>query len=90
MKVCDFCTQYRQDGSCRLGHNIPKTMGCRAFEPSLRMFISDPKDFVGSAQIVQMAMFFGMKGSELKKVNLMAARAERAVLADAFSPVASE
>jgi hypothetical protein len=76
LKVCDFCTHYRQDGSCRLGLNIPKAMGCRAFEPSFESFCSDPKDFVSAAQIVQMATFFGMKGSELKKVNLMAARAE--------------
>jgi hypothetical protein len=78
LKVCDFCTQYRRDGSCQLGLKIPKAMGCRAFEPSLESFCSDPKDFVSAAQIVQMATFFGMKGSELKKVNLMAARAEGA------------
>lgn len=78
MKVCDFCTQYRQDGSCRLGLKIPKSMGCREFEPTLERFCSDPKDFAGSAQIVQMAAFFGMKGRELKKVNLMAAREETA------------
>jgi hypothetical protein len=53
-------------------------MGCREFEPSLEKFCSDPKDFVGAAQVVQMATFFGMKGSELKKVNLMAAREESA------------
>lgn len=76
MKVCDFCAQYRQDGSCQLGLNIPKTMGCHAFEPSLERFCSDPKDFVGPAQIIQMATFFGMRGSELKKVNRMAAREE--------------
>ena len=90
MIVCDFCTQYRQDGSCRLERNIPKTMGCRAFEPSLKRFCSDPKDFVGSAQIVQMATYFGMKGSELKKVNLMAARVEREILAGAQFPGAPD
>ena len=78
MKVCDFCKQYRQDGSCRLGLNTPKAMGCREFDPSLEKFCSDPKDFVGAAQVVQMATFFGIKGSELKKINLMAARAESA------------
>jgi hypothetical protein len=78
LKVCDFCTQYQRDGSCRLGLKIPKAMGCREFEPSLERFCSDPKDFVGPAQIAQMATFFGMKGSELKKVNLMAAREESA------------
>jgi hypothetical protein len=58
-------------------------MGCHDFDPSLEKFCSDPKDFVGPAQIVQMASYFGMKGSELKKVNLMAARAERETLAGA-------
>ena len=90
MKVCDFCTQYREDGSCRLGRNIPKTMGCREFDPSLGSFCSDPKDFVGSAQIVQMATYFGMKGSELKKVNVMAVRVEREILAGALRPLTSD
>ncbi len=49
-------------------------MGCREFDPSMERFCSDPEDFVSPAQIVQMATFFGMKGRELKKVNLMAAR----------------
>jgi hypothetical protein len=53
-------------------------MGCREFDPSLEKFCSEPKDFVSHAQIVQMATFFGMKGSELKKVNLMASREENA------------
>ena len=76
MIVCDFCKYYRQDGQCHLGLKIPKTMGCREFVPSLERFCSEPKDFVSHAQIVQMATFFGMKGSELKKVNLMASREE--------------
>jgi hypothetical protein len=54
-------------------------MACREFKPALEKFCADPKDFVGHAQIVQMATFFGMRGSELKKVNLMAAREERAL-----------
>ena len=53
-------------------------MGCREFAPSLERFCSESKDFVGRAQIVEMATFFGMKGSELKKVNLMASREESA------------
>jgi hypothetical protein len=53
-------------------------MGCREFVPSLEKFCSEPKDFVSNAQIVQMATFFGMKGSELKKVTLMASREEGA------------
>lgn len=78
MIVCDFCKNHRQDGECYLGLKIPKGMSCREFEPALEKFCSDPKDFVGPAQIVQMATFFGMKGSELKKVKFMAAREESA------------
>ena len=78
MIVCDFCRQYQQDGRCRLGLNIPKAMGCREFDPSMERFCSDPEDFVSPAQIVQMATFFGIKGRELKKVNLMIAREESA------------
>ncbi len=80
MIVCDFCKHFRQDGQCYLGLKIPRAMGCREFEPALEKFCSDPKDFVSPAQIAQMATFFGMKGSELKKVNLMAAREESARL----------
>lgn len=78
MIVCDFCKHHRLDGQCQLGLKIPKTMGCREFAPSLERFCSEPKDFVSHAQIVQMATFFGMKGSELRKVNLMASREESA------------
>ena len=78
MIVCDFCKYFRQDGTCYLGLKIPKAMSCREFRPELEKFCSDPKDFVDHAQIVQMATYFGMKGSELKKVKLMAAQEERA------------
>jgi hypothetical protein len=53
-------------------------MGCREFGPGLEKFCSDPKDFTGSGQIVQMAAYFGLKGTELKKVTLMAAREDSA------------
>ena len=78
MIVCDFCKYSREDGQCDLGLKIPKAMGCREFAPSLEKFCSESKDFVGRAQLVEMATFFGMKGSELGKVNLMASREERA------------
>ncbi len=76
MIACDFCLQYTQDGSCRLGLNIPKGMGCREFGPGMEKFCSDPNDFVSPSQIIQMATFFGIKGTELKKVKLMATREE--------------
>ena len=78
MIACDFCKHFQQDGRCYLGLKIPKAMGCREFAPTLEKFCSEPKDFVSHAQIVQMATFFGMKGSEMKKVNLMASHEETA------------
>ncbi|HEV2913765.1 MAG TPA: hypothetical protein VGX92_10850 [Pyrinomonadaceae bacterium] len=68
--------QYKPDGKCELGLNIAKGMSCREFGPGIEKFCSNPKDFVSPGQIIQMAVFFGMKGTELKKVKLMAAREE--------------
>lgn len=73
MIVCEFCLQYQQDGKCRLDLKIPKGMSCRDFGPGMTKFCSDPRDFVDPRQIVEMAKFFGMKGTELKKVKAMAA-----------------
>lgn len=64
----------RQDGKCALGLNIPKAMSCREFAPSLEKFCSNPSDFVSPRQIVQMATHFGMKRTELKKVEIMATK----------------
>jgi len=76
MTACEFCTQFTSEGHCRLGLNLPKGMGCREFVPDIDSFCSDPKDFDSPAQIVQMATFFGLKGKELKRVKVMAAREE--------------
>ena len=76
MIVCEFCVQYKPDGKCGLGLSLAKAMSCREFGPGLEKFCSDPKDFVSPSQIMQMATYFGMKGTELKKVKLMAAREE--------------
>jgi len=76
MIVCDFCLQFKADGACALGLKIPKGMSCRDFGPGIEKFCSNPNDFVDPKQIVQMATYFGMKGTELKKVKLMAIRAE--------------
>jgi hypothetical protein len=55
-------------------------MSCQDFGPTMEKFCSDPKDFVNEGQIIEMATFFGMKGTELKKVKLMASREEIARL----------
>jgi hypothetical protein len=76
MIVCEFCVQYAPDGKCGLGLSIAKAMSCREFGPGLEKFCSNPQDFVSPSQIIQMATFFGMKGTELKKVKLMATQEE--------------
>ena len=77
MIICEFCLQFQKDGRCAFGLNIPKRMGCREFDPGIEKFCSNPDDFVSPGQILQMAGFFGLKGIELKKVKLMAAREEK-------------
>lgn len=72
MIVCEFCVQYLRGSECALGLKIPKSMSCREFGPGMEKFCADPKDFVSPSQIIQMAQYFGFKGSELKKVKLMA------------------
>ena len=76
MIVCEFCAQYKQDGKCGLGLNIPKSMRCHEFQPGMEKFCADSKDFVSPRQITEMATYFGIKGMELKKVKLMAERAD--------------
>jgi len=49
-------------------------MKCREFAPGMRKFCDKPKDFVNADQIVEMARFFGIDKSELKKVRIVAER----------------
>jgi hypothetical protein len=72
MTICEFCKHYSTEGSCRIGLNIPKTMKCREFAPSMEKFCANPADFVSPSQIVEMARFFGLDKTELKKVNTLA------------------
>jgi hypothetical protein len=74
MIICEFCVQYTVNGECNYGLRIPKRMGCREFDPSIDKFCADPQDFVSPNQIIQMATFFGIKGTELKKVKAIATR----------------
>jgi|SRR5690242_9032332 len=74
MRICDFCRQFRNNKECGLGLNLPKGMGCREFEPGIEQFCSNPSDFVNAGQIIQMATYFGIKGTELKKVKQVAAQ----------------
>lgn len=74
MNICEFCLRYSPEGTCQIGLNIPKGMSCREFEPGLEKFCADPKDFVSPRQIVEMATYFGLQKTELKKVKVIAQR----------------
>ena len=80
MIICDFCLQHSQQGTCHLGLNIPKTMKCRQFAPGIEKFCARPEDFVSPNQIVEMARFFRIERTELKKVKIIAERAAAGVL----------
>lgn len=74
MNICEFCLRYSPDGTCELGLNIPKGMSCREFAPGLEKFCADPTDFVSPRQIIEMATYFGLQKTELKKVKIIAQR----------------
>ena len=88
MIICDLCVQLRASGECGLGLRLPKSMKCRDFEPGIEKFCASPSDFTGLAQITQMATYFGVRGQELKKINLVASKevALRAKPAPVFTP----
>ena len=74
LTICEFCLLHLPEGVCRLGLNIPKTMKCREFSPGIDRFCAKPADFVSPDQIVEMAKFFGLERTELKKVKILAER----------------
>ena len=74
MIICDFCLLRSEKGECRVGLNIPKTMKCREFSPGIEKFCVKPTDFVSPNQIIDMASFFGLGKTELKKVKIIAER----------------
>jgi hypothetical protein len=74
MTICDFCLLHSRESGCRLGLNIPKTMKCREFAPGMDRFCARPTDFVNPNQIIEMAKFFGLAKTELKKVKIIAER----------------
>ena len=80
MIVCELCTHSWEEGKCRLDLKIPKGITCRDYNPGMHKFCADPKDFVDASQIVEIAKYFGLKGTELKKVKVMANQAEAARL----------
>jgi hypothetical protein len=76
MILCEFCQLQQQNGGCGLGHQPPKKMRCRDFQPGFDRFFGDRADFTGRKQVEQMALFFGLAGGELEKVLRMVDREE--------------
>ena len=71
MTLCELCKLQAPDNSCSLGHKTPQKMKCTDFMPGLERFCATPADYAGKAQVYQMAIFFGLKGKELKRVQTM-------------------
>ncbi len=80
MIICEFCIKRQEDGKCSLGLNLPKAMGCYGFTPGIEKFCSKSSDFVNATQIIQMATYFGIKSSEMKKIKVIAQQEEQARL----------
>jgi len=49
-------------------------MKCREFAPGIEKFCAKATDFVSPNQIIDMARFFGLERTELKKVKIIAER----------------
>ena len=78
MMICEFCRQYQANRQCAVGLAMPKAMSCREFDPGIEKFCANPADFTGAGQLIQMSVFFGIKGVELKKIKQLAAHEEQA------------
>lgn len=71
MVICELCTLRSSDETCNLGNKIPKSLRCADFKPGVERFCNNPTDYTGRKQVYQMAVFFGLKGKELKRVQAM-------------------
>lgn len=71
MKLCEFCVLRQADSKCSRGHKPPGKMRCVDFTPGIERFCASPTDYVGTEQLRQMALYFGIAGRELKRVLAM-------------------
>lgn len=71
MLLCELCSQQTAGKICSVGNEAPKKMKCVDFKPGIEKFCATPEDYKGKEQVYQMAVFFGLKGRELKRVQLM-------------------
>ena len=71
MILCELCRLQTADKTCARGNTIPKRMKCADFTPGIERFCAVPEDYVSKQQVYQMALFFGLTGKELKRVQTM-------------------
>jgi hypothetical protein len=71
MILCELCKLQSANLSCTLGNKIPKKMKCEDFTPAIDRICATPADYARKDQVYQMAVFFGLKGKELKRVQAM-------------------
>jgi hypothetical protein len=71
MTLCELCKLQEVDKRCARGLPIPTKMRCTDFTPGIERFCATPEDYTGKDQVYQMALFFGLKGKELKRVKMM-------------------
>ncbi len=71
MILCELCKLQATDKSCSLALKIPEKMRCPDFTPGIERFCATPEDYPRKDQAYQMALFFGLKGKELKRVQAM-------------------
>lgn len=82
MTLCEFCILQQTDGKCSQGHTTPKKMRCIDFAPGIERFCASSADYVGQAQLKQMALFFGITGKELRRVMALSEAAKGTGSAD--------
>ena len=68
MKLCEFCIHQNAGGNYAACHPPPQKTRCVDFTPSIERFCATPADYMGRAQLKQMAVFFGLAGKELQRV----------------------
>jgi hypothetical protein len=56
MIICEFSLQFQNDGRRRFGLERFERMSCREFDTRVERFYSNPSDFTGPRQIIQMAI----------------------------------
>lgn len=71
MTLCELCTFQQADKQCAKDLPLPPKMRCSDFTPGMERFCATPADYANKGQRYQMALFFGLKGKELKRVQAM-------------------